>query len=282
MDAKTYAGPRGCARPEQLAELERRGWIAEEKSDGCYVTAYVGRDGRIVTARYRSGGVVGREAGRDLYRISTPIAPGTVLVGELQVQTPAAHRWQDVHGGLRGLVVFDVLAWGDVHAQFENLCARGRVLGPGSAMPARDMTTATQAERRAVLERLIGGLEGAAARVLQLVPQRRRGLRAWYERVIGEGGEGVVVKDPRAPLGRGARKVKRLDTVTAQVLQVLPEQGRVQLFWGGRAFSVSIPKIPLRVGQLVDIFFSGLYESDLPRHARIVRARNDLSPTVTG
>lgn len=270
----TYCGPSRAATVDELAALERRGWVAEEKADGVYCEAWVGAGGRVQLARYRSGARVGADSGRDLLGLRTPWPAGTVLAGELMVQTPAAHRWQDAHDGLRGLVLFDILRWGDIDAQFRQLAA-GQ-LGT-STLPARDMTAAPQHERRAVLERLCEDLDGRAARVIHLVRQRRRGLRDWFEQVVTEGGEGIVVKDPDAAIGAGVRKVKRHDTVTARVIAVLADEGRVRLDWGGRIFGASLPAFAVAPGQRVDVAAVGYYDSDVPRHARIVRVRGDLA-----
>lgn len=269
----TYCGPRRAAKVDELAALERRGWVAEVKEDGVYCELWIGAGGRVQLARYRSGGRVGAESGRDVLGLCTPWPAGTVLVGELQVETPAAHRWQDRHGGVRGLVLFDILAWGDVDAQFRQLAAGQLGAGP---LPARDMSTAPQHERRAVLERLCEDLDGRAARVLHLVAHRRRGLRGWFEAIVAEGGEGVVLKDPGTPVGTGLRKVKRRDEVTCRVIAVLGDEGRVRLDWGGRIFGAALPAFGLAVGQLVDVAAMGFYESDLPRHARVTRVRDDL------
>jgi hypothetical protein len=268
-----YAGAKRLAKVEELPALERKGWIAEEKFDGVYCEAWVGSGGKIQLARYRSGARIGGESGRDVIGLKTPWPAGTVLVGELMVETPAAHRWQDAHGGIRGLVLFDIARWGNVDAQFRQL-ATG-TLG-STPLPARDMTTAPQHERRAVLERLCDDLAGRAARVLHLVPMRRRGLRSWFQDVVDAGGEGIVVKDPAAPVGNGARKVKRRDDLTARVIAMLPDEGCVRLDWGGRQFGATLPRFALSVGQLVDVSAMGFYDSDIPRHARIVRVRNDL------
>jgi hypothetical protein len=275
----TYCGPSGAAKPADLEALERRGWVAEEKADGCYVELWVGQGGVVKLARYRGGGMVGRDSGRDVLGLRTPWPAGTVIAGELQVQTPAAHRWQDAHGGVRGVVVFDILAWGNIDEQLRQL-ARGE-LGRGP-LPARDMSSAPQAERRAVLERLFEDVEaagGRAARVLHLVRARRRGLRGWFEQLVGEGGEGIVVKDPGAPAGRGARKVKRRDDVTCTVLAVELEARRVMLAYGsaGMPFGASLPAFPMAVGDLVDVAVrGGFYDDGRPRHLSITRRRDDL------
>ena len=202
--------------------------------------------------------------------LRTPWAPGTVVIGELQVQTPAAQRWQDAHG-VRGLVLFDVLAVGDAPGLVSSLLA-----GRAGEVPSWDMTGRPYVDRRAWLERAVGELDGRAARVVQLVATRRRGLAGWYRELVDGGAEGVVLVDPGARAGRGKKKLKRVDELGARVVAVLPDEGVARLNWGGIVFSTALPAFPLRAGQAVDVAATGFYDSDQPRHARLVRVREDL------
>jgi hypothetical protein len=70
--------------------------------------------------------------------------------------------------------------------------------------------------------------------------------------------------------------VKRRNEITARVIAVLADEGRVRLDWGRRIFGASTPSFAVSVGQLVDVAAVGYYKSDLPRHGRIVRVRGDL------
>ena len=275
-----YCGARGRARTADVAGLERRGWWAQEKADGVYAEAGVGAGGAVAWVRYRSGELVtaadvrrarGSHRCQDLLGLRTPWAPGTVVAGELQVQTPAAARWQDAHGGARGLVLFDVLAVGDAEGLVSSLLA-GRM----GEVPAWSMAERPYVDRRAWLERAVGDLDSRASRVVQLVAQRRRGLAAWCRELVDGGAEGAVLVDPSAPAGRGKRKLKRVDHLGARVVAVLPGEGVARLDWGGVLFSVALPAFPLRAGQAVDVAATGFYDSDQPRHARLVRVREDL------
>lgn len=276
-----YAGPSRRRAPSELGALERRGWWAEEKHDGCYVELHVGPcergargfgagGARIALALFRSGRMVGRAAGRDVLGARVPWPPGTVLAGELMVATPAARRWQDAHAGVRGVVLFDVLRLGDW-----GLYSSSRGMGVVGA-PARDLAARPYGERRGVLESLAAELEGPAARALVVAPVWRSRLRDRFEAITDAGGEGLVVRDPWAPAGRGCGKVKRSDTITARVVQVLEGEGVVRLDWGGRLFGASVPRFALAAGQLVDVRAVGFYDEGIPRHAVIERVRGDL------
>lgn len=278
---KRYCGAAGRVLAGEVDALERRGWWAQEKADGVYVEAGVGAGGVVAYARYRSGEVVtaadvrrarGPHRCGDLVGLRTPWAPGTVVAGELMVQTPAAARWQDGHGGIRGLVLFDVLAVGDA----ERLVA-GLLAGESGPAPAWDMRARPYVDRRAWLERAVVDLDGRAARVLHLVAQRRRGLARWCAELVDAGAEGAVLVDPGAPVGRGKRKLKRVDHLGARVVSVHEGEGIARLDWGGVLFSVALPREPIVAGQVVDVDATGFYEGSTPRHARIVCARPDLA-----
>ncbi len=277
--ATPYAGPRKKARREECLGYEIRGWWAEEKADGCYVELHVGFDGRytrIVELVYRSGATVGRAAGCDLLGQRVNLAAGTVIAGELMVRTPAAARWQAEHGGVTGMVAFDLLAEGEHHAK-----EAARAAWPCATMerwPARDWTTAPMVWRRARLEQLVAELDGPAARKIHLVEQRRYNLRPFFDEVVDRGGEGLVLKDPGAPVGEGMRKLKRHDTIDARVVQRIPGEGVVTLDWGGRQFTVSSPSFTTHTGDVVEVAHMGFYDAETwtPRHARIVGIREDL------
>jgi len=274
-----YAGAGGAVAPSRILELQRRGCVGQEKFDGVYATLTVSaapgwRDrrelGRVGALWTRTGRLVGADSARDVLGLQTGMPPGTVLAGELMVQTPAAHRWQE-REGVRGFVAFDVLRVGDWDVGRD--CRR---------VAARDVSRLPFAERYRELEWLIGGLPTQKARrAIRLAPVHRTGLRGLFRDVVDGGGEGLVLVDPDAPVGaRGAkRKVKRSDDVTCTVLQVLEDERKVLLTLGGlEPFAVTAPRFAVQPGDLVDVRACGFYDpSWIPRHARIVRARPDLA-----
>lgn len=277
----TYAGPRRRVRESDLLTYERRGWVAEEKVDGCYVEIHIGtlprigtspgrldggydrrywrgarRPGVVTRLVYRSGRDVPEATAADVLGRQTDWPDGTVLVGELMVSTPAAALHYQRHG-VAGVVLFDVLRVG-----------------------ADRWDDLPNAARREQLERMTRDLDGKAARVFQVARHHWRAADLYREIVDGEGGEGVVLCDPLAPVGTGKLKAKRHDTVTCIVRRVFAEERLVELSLGttGPTFYVVPPKIELAAGDLVDVAAMGTYLSDVPRHARIVRVREDLHP----
>lgn len=285
-----YCGPTRTARASELLAYQRKGWRLQPKADGWYAELRVGRcpccgGSALTLARYRSGRVAtlaeakrSREhALRDVLGLHVSGWPsGTVLVGESHVGTPAARRREDALG-LRGVTLFDVLAvgFGDelptaVLAIAQATCG---------ALPARDLRGEPQSERRRTLEELYLRLEGGPARrAIDVVPEWSTGLRNRYAEIVEGGGEGGVLVDPSAPVGKGKLKVKRRDTVGCRVVSVSAEQGTARLSLGGMtAFSVQIPAFPIAPGQAVDVAAVGFYDDSwTPRHARIVAVRPDL------
>src|SRR3990172_285927 len=256
-----YAGAQRASRPSELLSYQRRGWHAEEKIDGVYVELVAGAApgwrerrelGRISQGILRSGRRVGCESGRDVLGVQTGWAPGTRVVGELLVQTPAAARWQDAHGGVAGVVLYDLIAEGDW------IALHGARDAEFSAVPYRDWTHAPQAERFARLRALVAGLDGPAARALHLVEERATGLRGFYREVLERGGEGIVLVDPSAPVQGGKRKVKRRDTLDCRVLELLGDEGVMRVQLGSRqAFAVSLPRFALSPRDTAEIAHLG-------------------------
>lgn len=287
MAPAPYVGPRLRARPEELHEYQSRGWLLEEKSDGCYVQVVVGanwrapcpkcgpayqtgifgpkrldhrfahnqrRHGAIAGALYRSGRSATMSLG-PLHGLELGVPDGTVLAGELMERTDAAARWCGARSVPVGLVLFDVLRWGD-----------------------EDLAAEPYLKRRGTLDWLAGGLPEQAQRFVTVAPAYRDRFRDRYESIIASGGEGVVIKDPGASAGarRGAFKVKRHDNLDVRVLAI--EEQTLLVEWGaGRTFRVTRPAFPVTVGGFVECKHVGLTTRDLPRHCVAVRPRDDIS-----
>lgn len=286
-----YVGPRRSARPDELAALERRGAVAQVKVDGWYSTLFIGAGGRIAAVQLRSGrtylaGDVERARGRhpagDLIGVATGLWPGTVIAAEMAVGTPESARWRRAHRGLAGAVVFDLLAVGDRRRLFAELAA-GEV--GARPFPAEDVTGQPQSARRAHLERLWEDVPDRARQVLELVPERRRRLRDFYDEQVNAGAEGIVVKLRDAPAGKGMWRCKRRDSLDVRVVEVLPDHGVIRCDWGGRLLYLGMPAFPVAVGDLVEVEARGFNDADrgeipVPRHARALRVRTDLSPAA--
>jgi len=121
-------------------------------------------------------------------------------------------------------------------------------------------------------------------------------LHAELERVVGKGGEGLVLHRGdvpyRAGRGVGLLKLKPYEDAEAQVIAIQPGQGRLEGKMGsievrtqdGRRFSIgsgfsdSDRADPPPVGSWVTYRFNGLTASGLPRFARFMRRRPDGPP----
>jgi hypothetical protein len=122
--------------------------------------------------------------------------------------------------------------------------------------------------------------------IVDQVPARR--VDELWSRVERTGGEGIVVVNLDAPVGRrGAkRKCKVMDTIDATVISADAKLAHVA--WAGGSFIVSCIGRQLEPGQVVEIVHNGYYETGArlpgksygsgatPRFARILRARPDL------
>jgi hypothetical protein len=274
-----YTGPRRRVSLADLPALERRYLVAERKVDGWYCELEVGdlprlgtsparadgaydrryfrgqrRSGVITSGRLRSGRALSGVAGAELLGRVTPWPSGTVVACEVMTATDEARRWRETNNVSGGAVVFDLLFFG-----------------------GEDWRPFPNAARREQLEAMFRLIDGRAARALQLVERTHR-IRDLYRSVVDQGLEGIVVVDPRAVAGQGKWKVKRSDAVTCSVVRV--EDRSVTLVAGsvGEPFSLSPGKLELAVGDLVDVEAVGFSVWNTPRHARIVRRRDDLRP----
>jgi hypothetical protein len=210
------------------------------------------------------------------------------VVGELEAWTEAAIRSAATRG-------YPVLHLFDAH----------RIGG-------RDVTSLAYHERRDALRRAEAQLElartwtvddhGAAhdagGRYTRAVPVDYRRLpivpqwpaisaaTAWGDWVELGGAEGLVVVALDAPIGRrGSKKrCKPLQTIDATVLAC---DGRAaSLLWAGNLFVVSARGTvgkQIRPGVVVEVACNGWHEAGCtPKHARIVRVRDDLRSVPAG
>ena len=168
-----YVGPKATVTREDLANLEATGeWVFEEKKDGFWCLAVV-TDGVISSMVSRTGleyagaevaGLLGRDIGRG--------GSGRV-VGELTADPNEAGE----KCGTRRLHVFDVLDWNGI-----------------------DLRDLPQVERREALEMVydrslaLSSITNSPCDVVQIVEQRTTGITAWFDEIIGRGGEGIVAK----------------------------------------------------------------------------------------
>lgn len=109
--------------------------------------------------------------------------------------------------------------------------------------------------------------------------------RAFYDRIIAEGGEGVVLKDLRAVYGRGLMKVKRIDTIDAFVARIEETAcGRSLVLsqWRGGE-PVEVARVPAGragepldpIGCVAELAGQGWTSGGRVRSARVLRWRDD-------
>ena len=272
-----YTGARHRLAPSRLASLPAHVAV-QVKHDGCYAEVTTDAAGLVCSVRSRAGREL--DEGRELigYRAAPP---RSVLVGELEASTEAGVAAARARG-YRALHLFDCLSvrgcsiadrpylarWQWLHEMRDDLLTyaddRGRVHAPdGSGL------FATHPSRLMPIVPLVRGRDDA---------------RALWDRVLSEGGEGLVAVDLRAPAGKGKRKVKLTDTAECRVLGV--SSGLLRLScpltspagWRGASFLVgSVLADRLAVGAIVEVAHDGCYRGGLPRFPRVVRVRTDLT-----
>jgi hypothetical protein len=169
-----YTGPGvNLKRPDELIEYEERGgYIIQPKIDGMWASLVVDSktENELSSRDASTGPIVGENAG-DLNEMKLPVPDGTVLIGELEAATQWATK-QAKTRGFRRLHLFDVARLGSDDCRDMPWTDRNKLLMEVHAVLVR----AKLAER------------------LPLVPHFNREFLPLYQRWIGEGFEGCVVK----------------------------------------------------------------------------------------
>lgn len=277
-----YVGAGARLTPERGLALDPRRWGWQPKVDGCYARVSLDRRGCVSNVLSRAGAPIAAAA-ELLGIVAGP--PDSVLHGELEAHTEAGAR-AAAGRGWRLLHLFD--------------CTR---------CAGADVARAPYTERYGMLHRMQAELElGGRAnpwvrddqgdhhdvrtgRYCRTIPRDVRrfpvvtlargagaGERLWREHVDLGGGEGAVAVRLDAPAGArsGKRKIKSADTIDAVV--IAGDTRAVVLAYGGHRFAVSAGGRVYTAGELVEVAHDGWYESAvMPRFARILRARRDLS-----
>ena len=172
-----YMGPSGEIDPTTLSMYERPGWVAQEKMDGMWSMFTVGNkaEGRLhdITSRdARTGSCSGSAVG-DLLTLDIPLPEGTIVVGELE----AASQWstqQNARLGYRRVHLFDLVRIG-----FDE--------------DLRDLSTE---DRMGRLEQVMLVLhkDPVLASRFPRVRTVTSGFRAFFDQIMSEKGEGIVLK----------------------------------------------------------------------------------------
>lgn len=282
-----YAGARGRVALEHVRSLGAR-WVIQPKLDGILGVVTTDRTGRLSAIVTRGGRVLrpGVDVAEGLAGISW--APDSVLVAEVELWTEAANRAAETRG-YRMIHLFDAhrVSGRDVTREPYSLRrdallrAESRLVNEGRDRP---WLVDTQGDAHAPATGRYCRPMPRGWRRMPVVPQRSAtavevAWRDWVE--LGEAGpaEGLVVVRTDAPLAaRGAkRKCKAGQEIDATVVAIAG--GVARLAWGGGSFVVSARGrwSELRPGAMVACRCDGFYEAGAtPKHARIVRRRDDL------
>lgn len=189
-----YSGPLVEIQRRDLPALERKGnFVAEAKMDGAWCALHVSEENHRFESRtgleFEGSEIEGLE-GIDL----GSKLDGTILVGELEVASEIATKAFRVNG-YRRIWLFDVIAF------------RGK-----------DLRDIVYKDRRELLHQTIFRSVPVESRNrVHLVDWATSGFVKFYDRVIAEGGEGLVVK----PLNSTCRPT-RADGKTPEMMRVKP------------------------------------------------------------
>ena len=278
-----YAGATGRLEMDRVLELGPR-FAVQPKHDGQYVHVHLDARGRIERILARSGAPVHR--GMVSHLLGAFVGwPGAVLAGELEAHTERGNAAAESRG-YRLVHLFDCI-------RAEN----GRYMGREPYRARRDALLRMQSEVVNLAPRLPwareNGLRGRCASgrycravptdwrltpVTEQLPVARAG-ELWDRAIAGEA-EGLVVVALDAPLGRrgSKRKVKPVETLDAVVEQV-DATGYILRLRGGREVFAVGPRrdLDVSVGSVVEVAHEGWYDTGVPRFARVLRGRADLS-----
>ena len=161
----------------------------------------------------------------------------------------------------------------------------------------RDVRSVPYMERRKLLKDVVAKLNNPHIKVVQAV---QGNLQKYFEKVVAEGGEGIVVKRVDSPYGRGWAKVKKAFDVSCVISGFKEGKGKysqgqigslaLSVYEAGKLIEVGfasgfndklrkeISQNPQAfIGRVVDVFAQEMQSSRL-RHPTFHRLRDDLSP----
>lgn len=279
-----YAGAGARLTPERGLALPSPAWAWQPKIDGTYARVTLDGRGRVLRVLSRSGSPM--PAAADLVGIVAG-PPDSVLHGEIEAHTEAGERAAATRGW-RAIHIFDAsrlagrdvsrepyrARYGALHQSHANLEA----VGAGRRCDWTD--DATGRHHAATSGRFVAAVPRDLRRfpIVPMARGRGAGEALWRSHVEIAGGEGLVAVRLDAPLGArgGKRKVKATDTIDAVCVASSP--GGSTLAYAGHTFAVGSV---VAVGAVVEVAHDGWYErAAIPRFARVVRRRDDLSSAV--
>lgn len=274
-----YAGAVGRLSLDDALRLDRRRFALQPKIDGQYVRISLDARGCIARLFSRTGAIV--PAG-DLEGAFIGW-PHSQLVGELEAHTESGNR-AAARRGYRCIHLFDCLRSGGVYIAGEPYrTRRDHLLRMQSEVVNLGLDAPWLRDARGDFH------SPATGRYIRPVPhgwrrapvvEQVRSDRAGelWDRIMGDGGEGLVAVALDAPVGRrGAkRKIKPVEHLDCTVVSRGPSVATVE--YGGQIFAVSIRgHAGAQVGSVVEVAHEGWYERQaVPRFPRVRRVRDDL------
>jgi ATP-dependent DNA ligase len=268
-------GPKTQILPKELGSYEKRGgWVVEEKNDGHWCAVRTDAQGVVTQVIGRSGKSFENSNVEGILGMRTHL-PNTVLVGELEAGTEAALMRHD-RLGYRRVHLFDVV----------------ELLGLTT-------TDLPYEKRRELLEMAHRkSTDGVFLSRFKVTRRATEGFIAFYNKVIEEGGEGLVLKKLGAlykPHGASQKteswvKVKALRYVDYVVVGIGKSSGgsdniQVGLFVEGtlqRVCGIKQPPAHLKldqlVGKVIECRGAEVHQSGALRHGHFERIRDDKVP----
>lgn len=275
-----YAGPLTEISRREVAGIELRGgYVAERKHDGVWTAVHVDIGG---SNEHRFESRTGLEfEGTDIDGVQGmsmgSIGKGSILVGELECSSEVAtQNFKKL--GYRRVFLFDVI-------QFRGQDLRDRPFRERSSLLR---STIKHAMPRSTQERFV------------CVEQAYEGFLKFYDRILAEGGEGMILK-PLALSGKPSRsdgktpdwiRVKPWRTVDYIVMApARTEKGELSAKLGvwrnGKPRAVlqcSLPDLEevdgklVQEGKVVELIGREMFSSGALRHATFSRWRDDKRP----
>ena len=284
-----YPGPRSRRPPGAALELDAARWCYMPKLDGVAARVRLDERGAIASVMSRAG--LELRDGRDLIGIVAGF-PDSILWGELESLTEASNRavaargWRCLHlwdaerSDGRDLSRLPFASrWGEIHR------GQGYVDGERQHRDRGADRLDVRGVRHDDAGRFAPRTPPHDLRRVLVVPLHRgvgAGVALWAEHVHRGGGEGVVAARLDAPIGSRLAKVKIRDGRTIDAVVVAVDCSAAVLVWAGRTFTVAAAaRHDLHPGDVVEVAIDGFTEAtSTPKHARIVRARPDLTPAT--
>lgn len=284
-----YKPSRCTAKPPETYEHH----IAEEKLDGSRYVLYLGycpygrRSGNTLLSRRESGDGMFVDKTDNIPHITHVSYPfsDTVLDGEIMASTftltnsimnslPEAAILKQKEHGLVNYHVFDIMRY-----------------------KGEDVTNKPLSERRTLLEYVISKMNNPNIR---LIPQVNNPI-SLFNRVVNGGGEGVIIKDVRAPYGVGWSKLKKSYDISTVVMGSKPGVGKYKNMIGSLEIGVYKDNVLIPVGyisgftdeeriditnhfdkylgRVVDVYAQEIGSKGRLRHPTFHRFRDDLLQT---